>query len=80
MSIPESFPFPFVADCSLLPCPADRILPLVAKCMVPGDGFAGYTSPDIQAVNEVNMYTKVLPFFSRLCAESGVPMADLFPR
>lgn len=58
----------------------ERTVDLVAKCMLPDDGFAGYNHADVQAKNEVNMYSKVLPFFERLAEGSGVSIADLHPK
>lgn len=65
------------AACLCLP---SRRVALVSKCMLPNEGFEGFTIADAQASNEVNMYNTVFPFFARLAEGSGVSVADLHPK
>lgn len=53
---------------------------LVAKWMLPSDGFEGFMLTDLQASNEIKMYTEVFPFMERLAEGSGVPVGDLHPK
>ncbi len=59
---------------------SSRSAALVSKCMLPGDSFDIFYDVDIQADNEVNMYTKVFPFFKRLAESSGVSVDDVSPK
>lgn len=56
------------------------LLPLVSKCMLPSDGFEGYSQPDVMGANEVAMYNKILPFLDRLGEGTGLTISDLHPK
>lgn len=55
-------------------------MPIVTKCMLPSDGFEGYSLPDVMADNEVAMYNRILPFLEELGDGTGMAMGDLHPK
>ncbi|XP_034255488.1 uncharacterized protein LOC117653736 [Thrips palmi] len=57
-----------------------RSVALVTKCMLESDCFDGYANPAVLADNEVAMYTKILPFLTRLGDGAGVTLSDLYPK